>query len=75
MTYKTIDRSFKTAPVVAIPVNPYFWSKSAEHDVTLTSLTADLLRPGTYFLTQRVIVVQTGMASFVSLSDLVLGVF
>ena len=24
----------KTAPVAAIPVNPYFWSKSAEHDVT-----------------------------------------
>ena len=34
----------KTAPSGrgAILVNPNFWSKSAEHDVTLTSLTADL---------------------------------
>ena len=39
----SIDRSFKTAPVAVIPVNLYFGSKSAEHDVTLTSLTADLL--------------------------------
>ena len=41
--FKTIDPSFKTAPMGAIPVNPYFWSKSTEHDVTLTSLTADIL--------------------------------
>ena len=34
--------SFKTAPVAAIPVNPYFRSKSAEHDVTLTSFVAEL---------------------------------
>ena len=40
---KSIDRSLKTAPVAAIPVNPFCWSKSAKHDVTLTSLTADLL--------------------------------
>ena len=40
--YKTIDRSFKTALVAAIPVNPYFQSKSAEHDVTLTSFVAEL---------------------------------
>ena len=32
----------KTAPVAAIPVNPYFRSKSAEHDVTLTSFVAEL---------------------------------
>ena len=38
----TIDRSFKTALVAAIPVNPYFQSKSAEHDVTLTSFVAEL---------------------------------
>ena len=38
--------SFKTAPVVAIPVNPYFRSKSAEHDVTLTSFVAELCYPG-----------------------------
>ena len=37
------NRTFKTAPVAAIPVNPFCWSKSAKHDVTLTSLTADLL--------------------------------
>ena len=37
MSYKKIDFSFKTAPVTAIPVNPYFRSKSAVHDVTLTS--------------------------------------
>ena len=43
MPYKAIDRGLKTAPVAAIPVNPYFLSKSAEHDVTLTSLTADIL--------------------------------
>ena len=38
--------ALKTAPVAAIPVNPFCWSKSAKHDVTLTSLTADLLWPG-----------------------------
>ena len=42
MTHKKIDCSFKTAPVAAIPVNPYFWSKSAEHEVTLTSFVAEL---------------------------------
>ena len=41
--YKPIDRSSKTAPVAAIPVNPYFSSNSAEYDVTLTSPTADQL--------------------------------
>ena len=34
MSCKTIDRSFKTAPVAVIPVNPYFWSKSTEQSVT-----------------------------------------
>ena len=29
-----------------IPVNPYFWSKSADHDVTLTSFVAELWYPG-----------------------------
>ena len=38
-----IRDSLKTAPVAAIPVNPFCWSKSAKHDVTMTSLTADLL--------------------------------
>ena len=47
ISYKSIDRSLKTAPVAANPVNPFCWSKSAKHDVTLTSLTADLLWPGT----------------------------
>ena len=32
----------KTAPMAAILVNPYFRSKSAEHDVTLTSFVAEL---------------------------------
>ena len=32
----------KTERVTAIPAAPYFWPKIAEHDVTLTSLTADL---------------------------------
>ena len=36
-------RGLKTAPLVAFPVNPFCSSKSAKHDVTLTSLTADLL--------------------------------
>ena len=40
--FKSIDRSFKTAPVAVIPVNPYFGSKSVEHDVTLTSFVAEL---------------------------------
>ena len=40
---KTSNRSHKTAPVAAIPVNPFRWSNSAKHDVTMTSLTADLL--------------------------------
>ena len=39
---KNIDDSSKTVPVTAFPANPYFRSKSAEHDVTLTSFTADL---------------------------------
>ena len=30
-------RGLKTAPLVAFPANPYGWSKSAEHDVTLTT--------------------------------------
>ena len=47
ISFKSIDRSFKTAPVAVIPVNPYFWSKhdvtlTAEHDVTLTSFVAEL---------------------------------
>ena len=42
LSYKKTDCSFKTAPVAAIPVNPYFRSKSAEHDVTLTSFVAKL---------------------------------
>ena len=41
-SYKKNDCSFKTAAVAAIPVNPYFRSKSAEHDVTLTSFVAEL---------------------------------
>ena len=56
---------FKTAPVAAIPVNPFCWSKSAKHDVTLTSLTADLLWSGYYFFDTRCeIVGRRGMASF-----------
>ena len=48
-----------------IPVNPFCWSKSAKHDVTLTSLTADLLWPGSQFFdTMCGIVVRRGMASF-----------
>ena len=39
---KTIGRSFKTATVAVIPVNTYFWSKSVEHDVILTSFVAEL---------------------------------
>ena len=49
MSYKTIDRNFKTAPVAVIPVNPYFWPNSAEHDVALTSLTADYYDLGPNF--------------------------
>ena len=37
---KSIDRDFKTATEAMIPLNPYFWSKSTEHDVTLTSFVA-----------------------------------
>ena len=47
MSYQSIARSLKTAPVAVIPESPFCCLKSAEHDVTLTSLTADLLRPGT----------------------------
>ena len=65
VSYKSIDRSPKTAPVAAIPVNPFRWSKSANHDVTLTSLTADLFWPGSYFFYTRCgIVARRGMASF-----------
>ena len=39
--YKTIDRILKIVPLVAFPVNSYCWSKSAEHDVTLTSFMTD----------------------------------
>ena len=35
-----------TAPVAAIPVNPYFRSKSEEHDVTLTSFIDELWNHG-----------------------------
>ena len=52
--------------MAAIPVNPFYWSKSAKHDVPLTSLTADLLWPGSYFFfyTRCGIVARRGMASF-----------
>ena len=65
ISYQSIDRSLKTAPVAAIPVNPFCLSKSAKHDVTLTSLTADLLLPGFLFVDTRCgIVARRGMASF-----------
>ena len=35
--------------VTGIPANPCFWSKSAKHDVTPTSLTADLSVPQSFF--------------------------
>ena len=51
--------------MAAIPVYPFCWSKSAKYDVTLTSLTADLIWPGSYFFDTRCeIVGRRGMASF-----------
>ena len=44
------ERHLHHCTVAAIPVNPFCWSKSVKHDVTLTSLTADLL-PMTWVLT------------------------
>ena len=41
--YGGLIREKPHCAVAVIPVNPFCWSKSAEHDVTLTSLTADLL--------------------------------
>ena len=38
--------------VTAVPANPCFWSKSAKHDVTLTSLTAGLSGPRSIFFTK-----------------------
>ena len=42
MLFFSIVFIFQNERVTAIPANPYFWPKMAEHDVTLTSLTADL---------------------------------
>ena len=40
--------------MAVVPVNPYFRSKSAEHDVTLTSFVAELWYSGLKILTQCV---------------------
>ena len=39
---KPIGSISETALVTTIPAHPYFWLKTREHDVTLTSFTADL---------------------------------
>ena len=54
MSYKTIERSLKTAPVAAILVSPYVWSNSAENDVTMTSLKLTYYYVGPDLLTQCV---------------------
>ena len=36
---------FKTELMTTIPAHPGFWPKTGEHDVSLTSFTADLSRP------------------------------
>ena len=41
---------FKNERVTAFPANPCFRSKSAEHDVTLTSFTADLSKVGRHYV-------------------------
>ena len=65
MYYKTIDRSFKIVPLVAFPVNPYCWSKSAEHDVTLTSfMTYSKWPPSLFFFNMCRIVTGRGTANF-----------
>ena len=62
--YKTIDRSLKTVPLVAFPVNPYCWSKSTEHDVTLTSFMTDSKWPQADFFNMCRIVAGRGTANF-----------
>ena len=64
--YLTIDHSLKTMPLVAFPVNPYCWSKSAEHHVTLTSLMTDSKWPPSlfFFFNMCRIVAGRGTANF-----------
>ena len=45
LCWKPIGSFFKTALVTMIPTQPCFWRKTWEHDVTLTSFTADLSGP------------------------------
>ena len=40
--YLKFSSNFETVGVVLLPANPFFRSKIAEHDVTLTSFLADL---------------------------------
>ena len=50
---------------MAFPVNPYCWSKSAEHDVTLTTLTTDSKwHPSWVFFSMCRIVAGSGTANF-----------
>ena len=58
--------------MAAILVNPYFRSKSAEHDVTLTSFVAELWNPGLQnFNTMCKNVRREGTASLVVIPGLV----
>ena len=50
--------------MTAFPANPYFRSKSAEHDVTLTSFTADLSKLGRYNLHNLCKILQEGYIKF-----------
>ena len=68
---KEIRSSSKTVPDTMVPVKPYFASKSVEHDVTLTSLLADLSQERTFLRTGCKIDVSVGTESFVTIRLLV----
>ena len=63
--------SSKTVPDTMVLVDPYFASKSAKHDVTLTSFMADLSQVRTFLHTGCKIDASEGTESFVTIRLLV----
>ena len=70
---KPIGSIFKTVLVTTTPAQSYFWPKSGEHDVTLTSFTANLSEPRNISLV-RVCKIDEGrcMQSLLAISHFVL---
>ena len=51
---------FKTVLVTTIPAHPYFWPKTGERDVSLTSFTAKLPKPSKILFSECVKLIRKG---------------